>query len=211
MATKGNNQSGERSRVRLIFAEAEGTATEIQQLIQSFAVAARGPQQVVVYPQQLSAPQSPAAALPAAPKHTATQPSLFDGLGGEEAEIVPVAPVPKPAASKAKRKLRTPAPVEGLEFTGGKISLKQYMDEQDAEEHSKRYLAIAFWLKEYRRLEEIGADHVYSCYRSLGWNVPDDVLSIFRGIKKNGWVSEGSNRGLFKINHIGEGQLKKIA
>lgn len=161
----------------------------------------------------MQSPAQPAALPVAAPAPPISQPGLFDGLSEEDAAIAEAAPTPapKPQGSKPKRKFKVPVPVEGLEFISGKLPLKQYMEEQAAEEHSKRYLAIAFWLKEYRGFEEIGADHVYSCYRALGWNVPDDVLSVFRGIKAQGWVVEGSKKGLFKINHIGEGQLKKAA
>jgi hypothetical protein len=99
--------------------------------------------------------------------------------------------------------------VPELEFNNGDKSLKQYWDEQgDPKEESKRYLVIAQWLKLYRTIEEVGADHVYSAYRAMNLNVPKDVLSVFRSLKKQAWVEPGSKRGRFRITHIGENQLK---
>ena len=214
MANKGNNnQSAERSRVRVIIAEAEGTSAEIQQLIVSVATALR-PQQVVVYPQQFPAAANPAA-LNGTPK-LAERANLFDDFPDAEsvpvpAEVVPptvVTPSPKPQ-NGTKRKYRSLSPIPGLEFTSGAKPLKGYIDEQAPEEHSKRYLAILFWLREYRSIAESGGNHIFSCYKALNLNPPDDALSIFRSLKKQGWVMTGSKPGLFKLHSIGEGQLKK--
>ena len=57
-------------------------------------------------------------------------------MDAEIAEDTPVVTTPKPPNGKVKRKFKSPTPVEGLEFTSGKMPLKQYMDEQAAEEHS---------------------------------------------------------------------------
>ena len=107
----------------------------------------------------------------------------------------------------AKRKHKTPSIISELEFISGVKPFKEYIEEQTPKDHSKRYLAITQWLKEYRGIAEVGADHVYTCYRFLSMAVPNDILSVFRALKKQGWVETGSEPGLFKINHIGENKL----
>lgn len=205
MGTKSNNSPGEKSRFRFILVEGEVTTGEIQQFAQTFAAAVRAPQ-LPARPQFPShAASLPAAKLPA-------DASLFDDVMEEEA--VEAAPAPTPAAKPsngAKKKLRTPQPVPGLEFTSGAKPLKEYLDGQQADGDAKRYLAITWWLREYRSIAEVGADHIYSCYRALGWNVPNDVLSVFRNLKRQAWVEKGTEQGMYKINHIGEGQLNKAA
>jgi hypothetical protein len=137
-------------------------------------------------------------------------PGLFDQLdAGEpihaqsEAEAPAASP---PNSTRKKKKLRTPVPLD-LDLTSGSKPFKTYFEEQEPKTDSKRYLVIAQWLKEHRNIPEIGADHVYTCYRFLGMSVPEDVLSVFRGLKKQAWVEGGSSPGMFKINHIGENQL----
>ena len=210
MANKGNNnQPGERSRARLFFAEVEGSTTEIQQLIQSFANATRSPQQVLIYPQPLpAAPAAPALPPAAAP---APQPGLFDEVPVAEPEAgaaaAPASP-PKPS-NGTKKKLRTPQLVSDLEFADGPKSLADFIKEIDPKEHSKRYLAIAYWLRQYRNLSEVGGDHIYTCYRALGLNVPKDVGSILRALKSQEWLEPGTKAGFYKVTHIGENQLTK--
>ena len=51
-------------------------------------------------------------------------------------------------------------------------------------------------------------NHIYTCYRFLNMNnLPEDVLSIFRSLKKGAWVVAGSEAGMFKITHVGENKL----
>lgn len=126
-----------------------------------------------------------------------------------EPEPAPSPPASKPQNGAAKKKLRTPQLVSGLEFTSGRKPLTDYVKEIDPKEHSKRYLAIVFWLRQYRDISEVSGDHIYTCYRALGLNVPKDVGSVLRALKSQEWLERGSKDGLYKITHIGENQLTK--
>ena len=205
MAKKAYSESGERSRVRFIMVDFDGTSSDLQQLAQTFANAVKAPQSVVVTlpaPQQNGHPP----ALPHA--QPAEQPGLFDEVEAAEQGAEPAAPVARPQnGTKKKPKLRTPVVLTDLNLTDGDKPFEKYVEEQTPRKHSKRYLVIAQWLKECRNITEVGADHVYTCYRHLSLSVPDDVLSVFRAMKKQGWVTEGSEPGMFKINHIGKKQL----
>jgi hypothetical protein len=75
------------------------------------------------------------------------------------------------------------------------------------EDHGRRYLGITQWFKEHRQTPEIGADHIYTCYKFLGLPVPEDVTVAFRNLKQSGAVAKGSARGLYRITHIGENML----
>lgn len=209
MPNKVKPVPGERTRVRFMLVDFDGSSDDLQQLAQTFAQAVKVPQPILV-----SAPTP--AALPA-PTPFGGNNRVLDQQAEPPVEVEDSNPpevvngvTTDPGMKPRRRKYKTPAVIPDLEFASGEMPLKRYIDEQAPEENSKRYLAIAYWLKEYRDYEEIGADHIYTCYRALGLNVPDDVLSVFRGLKKQGWVIEGSQKGLFKINHIGEGQLKKV-
>jgi hypothetical protein len=209
VANKGNAQSGDKNRFRVLLIEGDVLPGELQVFAQTLVAAIR-PTAPAPLP-----PRAAPSAIPA-PKPPAEEASLFTRVVSEdvpdaESELAPQPPAPKPQNGAAKKKLRTPQPVPGLEFASGTKSLKDYLEEQQPDGDAKRYLAMTWWLREYRQIAEVGADHIYSCYRAMNWNVPDDVLSVFRYLKRQAWVERGSGPGLYRINHIGEGQLRKAA
>lgn len=206
---KANNQSGgERSRARIVVLDLDLAAGDMNQLAGAILSAIKPPLQVVT-------------ALPSAPPKPLTyqqngdQPGLFDQqIEAEEQQELPsqhdtpVATGKPTNGVRKKKRLRTPQPLD-LDLVTGDKPFKDYHDEIGPKNDSRRYLVIAQWLKVYRGITEIGADHVYTCYRTMSMQVPQDVLSVFRGLKQQGWVESGSARGLFKINHIGENHLMK--
>lgn len=107
---------------------------------------------------------------------------------------------------------RTPVVVDSLDLRGGDKPLAAFLTEfKVPDEVTKRYLAIALWCKSHRKLDEIGADHVYTCYRGMGWTIPNDPGQPFRDMKKHGWMKSGTAKATFAINHIGEGEVLKMA
>jgi hypothetical protein len=110
--------------------------------------------------------------------------------------------------------LRQPQPVE-LDLISGDVPLKAFMEKKNPTADVKRYLAIAYWLKQYRGLNEITMDHAYTCYRHMGtgWNVPKDASGPLRQMKKKqyGWMASGSTPGSFAINHLGENEVNNMS
>jgi hypothetical protein len=209
MAAKTNQTSPERSRVRFIMVDFDGTSSDMHQLAQTFAAAVKAPTQnfVMMSPANRNGMTPPIQLAEAPLNGSGDAPETPSDE--EVVQLLTPPPALKPQGNPGKRKLRTPVMVSALEFTGGPVPFKAYCEDQAPEEHSKRYLVCAQWLKEYRNIVEVSADHIYTCYRAVGMNVPADVLCTLRGLKKQGWVQNGSKRGLFRITHVGEGQLKK--
>jgi hypothetical protein len=125
-------------------------------------------------------------------------------------ETIPVSA--KPKTGKAPT-LRQPQPVE-LDLISGEVPLKAFLEKKNPTSDVKRFLSIAYWLKEYRAINEITMDHAYTCYRHMGtgWNVPKDASSPFRLMKtkKYGWMASGSTPGWFAINHLGENAVNNM-
>ena len=211
MASKNHNPPpNDHVRARFMLVDVEGSSQDLQQIAQAFAHAVKAGQPVVVHLPALPAPQEPA------PMRTLNGATESNGharapLNGAATDAVEVDAEVKAPASRpqncVKRKLKTPTLISDLEFTSGAKPFQAYIEEQSPKDHSKRYLAIAYWLRQYRNITEIGANHVYTCYRCLSMGVPDDVGSALRGLKKQAWMEAGSARGLFKLTHIGENQL----
>jgi len=114
--------------------------------------------------------------------------------------------------SGAVRQYAQPQVIE-VDFTSGETPLKAFLEQKSPDGDIKRYLAIAYWFRHQRDTNEISMDHAYTAYRHMGWSDwPKDVSSPFRTMKKKeyGYMRAGSNRGLYAINHIGEGVVEQM-
>jgi hypothetical protein len=117
------------------------------------------------------------------------------------------------ASSKKKTRwsIRTPQPID-LDLTSGDMPIKAFLEQKNPETDFDRYLAITFWLKKYKGINEVNADHLYTCYRFMEWQVPKDPTAPFRNMKKPqyGWVGSGSEKATYVINHIGENKVEQM-
>jgi hypothetical protein len=176
----------------------------IQAIAQTLTRALAPPPRVVRTPGQLAAGNG-AAALDTAPEELE---DLDDAI-----DIEPTSVSIKPKTGKAPT-LRQPQPVE-LDLISGKVPLKAFLEKKNPTSDVKRYLSIAYWLKEYRGINEITMDHAYTCYRHMGtgWNVPKDASAPLRGMKtkRYGWMASGSTPGSFAINHLGENEINNMS
>jgi hypothetical protein len=117
----------------------------------------------------------------------------------------------KKSKNSSRPQPRTPQLLDDLDLSSATVTLKAFMEEKHPAGDTKRYLAIAYWLKTYLNINEITMDHVYTCYRSLGWNVPNDAGVALRNAKSNGWMKKGAGKGAYALNHIGEGVVNDMA
>jgi len=121
----------------------------------------------------------------------------------------------KPVKPKVGKTItsRQPVPLD-LDLTSGDMPLKTFVENKNLDTDIKRYLAIAYWFKQYRNTAAITMDHAYTAYRfvDLGWNVPKDPSGPFRAMKQTryGWMGAGSEKGSYAINHIGENEVLKM-
>jgi hypothetical protein len=208
----GNPTPNERAKVRVVMVEFEGASGDLQQLAQTLANAVR-PQQIVM---PIQAP-SAQAALPAPPaingaaigqpRDLFTEYSDAEEVLESDASLPEARPSTPKVTSSVRRKPKTPELIEDIDFTSDPKPFKQFLQELGVEDHGRRYLGIAQWFKEHRQIAEIGADHIYTCYKFLAIAVPEDVTAAFRAMKKKGAVAQGSSRGMYRITHVGENML----
>lgn len=137
------------------------------------------------------------------------QGSLFDDDDADaiDGEVTPIAS--KPKAKSSPRQLPTPQTVD-LDLTSGATPLKTFLEQKKLVGDNKRYLAIAYWLKKNLNINQIDMNHAYTCYRFMGWNVPADASSPLRAMKTQGWMTKGTDKGAYAINHIGENVVNEM-
>ena len=105
---------------------------------------------------------------------------------------------------------RAPQAVQ-LDVTKAKVSLNDFLTKKKpGNPDTKRYLAIAVWLKDELGIDEVGIDEIYTCYRDMGWNTPGDASKPLRNLKTRGWMLAGSKDGYFKVFHVGENVVRDM-
>lgn len=120
----------------------------------------------------------------------------------------------KPTTSKKKssnRHLRTPRAIE-IDLTSGELPLRAFIEQKKPDSIMKKYLCIIYWLKKHRNINEVNADHMYTCFRHMSWQVPADTAQPLRSMKgrQYGYMQSGSSSGMYTLNHIGENAIESM-
>ena len=89
------------------------------------------------------------------------------------------------------------------------VSFASFVEGKDAGSQQKKYLICAAWLKEHRNVDAVSPEHIYTCFRSIGWptNIPDFAQPL-RELKSRKFFTQ-PEKGLYAINHIGLDYVKK--
>jgi hypothetical protein len=106
-------------------------------------------------------------------------------------------------SSRSKRVRRSAMPeILDIDLDSGEIPFKNFCQQKNPAQESKRYLVIATWFYNYCNQKEISTNHIFTCYRSMGWNTPNDINKPFSNMKPKGWF-KNVNKNLWSITHIG--------
>ncbi len=178
MARRNADQGsgGDRSRVRVFFAEAEGNNESLQDLMRALTGAmARAP--LAPQPKLVQAGSSTVAADANTGSSTQTEETDSFDLGFE-------APLEEPAASPARQKRGTGkprernaalTPVGSLDFIPkGKQSLKELATSKKLSTQVEQVLVSVYFLEHVLEAPNIGLNHIFTCFRHLGWRIPKD-------------------------------------
>jgi hypothetical protein len=155
----------------------------------------------------------PARALPAAvPNGASSQRSTAETL--DTAEPSPTKEQEfalEPLDERAEIR-RSPKPPKVLpELKVPVEDLRKVLDEYKVpDQDNSRYLALAFFLRENMSVPAVTMDHIYTCYRLLGWTTPKDAGQPLRRLKSQGFFEKGDDAGAYVLNHVGENAILKM-
>ncbi|WP_316207366.1 hypothetical protein [Bradyrhizobium sp. SZCCHNR3118] len=194
---KSSGKTGGTSRIRFIMVDAEIADDQIHSVTQAITNALRGPNTVT---KRIAAP---APQLNGNGAEHVDEPEVVDEA--EEIDAVDVTP----AAPKTK-KPRKAAPKPNM-ITIDTESEPPLSSIGTFKDHSKRYLAIAAWLHDHRNTPVVTQDHIFSCYRLLGWptNIPDFAQPL-RQLKFKQYF-ESPEPGKYEINQLGLQKAKEAS
>lgn len=200
MAKAAAKAAGGTSRIRFVMFDAEVAEGEITQITQAIQNALRGPVQVtarrVSPPAALKAPEGNGHA-------EETEPEFEQEEDVVDVDVTPAAP----ARPRAPRKPAAKPNVIELDLT----SEPPLASLTDPKSNQKRYLKIAAWLHDHRGIDTVTPDHIYTCYRHLGWpiDIPDFAQPL-RVLKHDQYFTT-PEPGKYAINQLGLAKAAKIS
>ena len=56
----------------------------------------------------------------------------------------------------------------------------EFVAQKDPKNDMQKYLCAAFWLKTYKRTNEVSVDHIYTAYKVMGWALPQVPVQPMR-------------------------------
>lgn len=126
-----------------------------------------------------------------------------DEITDEEDQSEVVQPV---ARARGPRKYKSPKVLD-LDLTSA-VSLEEYARSKKTDTDVARNLVIAAWFKQFRSMDTITADHVYTCYRAMSW--PTAISDFAKPLKnlKQRQLFDGKD-GSYSINHLGIARVEK--
>jgi hypothetical protein len=200
MARGTNKSGGGTSRVRFVMLDAEIAEGDITAVTQAIQNALRGPMPNTVV-KRIAAP-----ALQPNGDTDAVDSQVVDETTMEDVD--PIGTTSTPAKPKTTRKpAAKPAVINDIDVTSDP-PLSSLVDPGS---NHKRYLSIAAWFHDHRNIEVITADHIYTCYRHLGWPIDiPDFSQPLRELKHKQYFTT-PERGKYAINQLGLAKATEAA
>jgi hypothetical protein len=194
---KGPSSKGGMSKVRLIVFEAEISDGDISQVTQAIQNALR-PSQTA--PRLLQVPSD---------RQTGASENVeYEEVSVEDDEE-PVGEVPRqrPTRSGKPRVAKTPTVLDDIDATTDP-SLKDFVAQFDLTTTVDKYLVVALWFRDARSTPSISVDHVYTCFRLLGWSTTsNDFAKPMRNLRDEQSFKGGSKDG-FTLTLPGAGKIE---
>lgn len=120
----------------------------------------------------------------------------------------------KPVAAVASRKLKRskkeePKLLTDLDLNHGTLGrLKDFHAKYALKTNMEHNLVFAYFLKDGMGLEEIGEDHLFTCYRTVGIKIPRALRqSVLDTAQTKGWIDTDAT-GLIRLTTVGRNHIE---
>jgi hypothetical protein len=108
----------------------------------------------------------------------------------------------RPAQPASRKKTRRPGPtlLKDLDLrpANGK-SWREFATEKNPTSTRERSIVALYYLRQILTLGAVGSDHIYTCFKDMGWKLPTDFNNHLQVVaKERGWLNtaEMSDIGL---------------
>ena len=210
MARRNSEQEGiDRSKVRVFYAEADGTTQSIQDLLRALASTMGRPGHVQVPPKLLQTTE-------AGPPSAATEPMTStndeeveqasqDGDGQATTEDVSTASRRKRGEGINRDRNAGLTIVKSLNLQPeGKESLKAFVKAKKPQNQMEHIAVYTYYLKRTVEESKVGFSHLFTCFKEVGERRPGDLPQTCRNVASTkGWIDTADQEDL-KITTRGE-------
>lgn len=198
MARTSGNRASSPSKIRFIMLDAELSDSNLGQVTQAIQNALRPAQPA----------SSDRVAIMAARRIEPSEDQVDDSDIQEFEEIeVEEQPASRQRAN-GPRKYRTPKVLD-LDLVS-EPSWEAFARSKNPSNDQKKFLVVAAWFKNYRDIDGITVDHVYTCFRSVKWDTAiADFGAPLRALKKR-QLLEQTGKGTYAINHLGLAEVDRL-
>ena len=201
---KANPPKSGSAKIRFVMLEADIVDGDLDQITQAIQNAFR-PNTVVQYK---VAPQEKAALSAPILEQELPEADLVE-TNDDEGRTPSRANGSSPSRSSKPRKVKTPTVLE-LDLKS-EPTWQDFAKEHDPQTDFDRFLTVALWLKEARSIAAVTADHVYTCYRAIGWSTSiADFAKPLRNLRDRQFMNTGPTPGEYAINHLGVDRVLKL-
>ena len=202
MAKNTTVRSSGPARVRLVVLDAEipdGDLSSFNQVLQN---ALRGPGTTIMQQRLNGGAAKTITHQPAADVEGQAEEIVDDVIEEEEIVSQPA----KPRARRSQPKSPSVVPMD----MHAPVSLATFAQGKDWKKQINKYMIAAAWLKECRGIDAVNGDHMFTCFKSMGWstNIPD-FTQPRRLLKAKNKYFDKSDKG-YEINHIGLDFVNKL-
>lgn len=132
---------------------------------------------------------------------------------GAENDIVETDTTNGNGVPKLRKKYAPKAPtfLSALDLSKATFALQDFVATKNTTEMMDKYTVVATWFKEQMGLEEITADHIFTVFRVMSWQIPDDPVQPLRDLKsKKQFFDKGESVGGYKITFLGTNYVSKM-
>ncbi len=109
--------------------------------------------------------------------------------------------------TEKKKAQRTPKLLTDLNLRPkGKTSLKDFYAKYEIKTNFERVVTFVYYLKSELQIENIGIDHIYTCYKEVGVKIPNIYQNLIDTKNRKGWI-DTSNTDSIKLTIQGENYI----
>lgn len=202
------NTDSTKVKFRIMEVEVEGASPAVIESLRTMAGAFSRPRTGLP---AATKPISATSAQPAAEEPEVPQVELDFGDAAPEAVAMAEGSTPNSRPRPQRKPPVTPALVPDIDIKTGNPPFAEFFASIGSpEDHQRRYLAIAYWLKRHRtpNLSSITAAHEFTCYRLMDWTIPRNVSQpLIDATRKTNlkWFIKDDNG--YAITNVGENEI----
>jgi hypothetical protein len=110
---------------------------------------------------------------------------------------------------KSKKRKSSNSIVKNLDLNpSNEQTFKDFITEKKPSSNIEKSIACVYYLQHILKKTPITTNHVFTCFKSIGWRVPPDLASILRWVaSQKGWL-DTSNTEDIKVTTQGENLIE---